>query len=550
MKVAIIGLDGATFDLIMPLIQQGRLPVLKGLIENGARAKLLSTVPPLTAPAWVSAFTGTNPGKHGIFDWFTVERDGRIVNSTDIRSKTLWDLLNECGKKTIVVNVPMTYPPRRLDGAMVSGYIPPGEEDEYTYPSGLKRELVQAGFRIGGRRTYFLHLSNQVRELMDTSDGVYAASLYLIKKGAWDFLMVVFDAVDIAQHHYWKYLETTDARYDVEPDRGYDKVIPEVYEKMDSLLGKLIENFDEDTLVAIISDHGFGPVHTDISVNGFLMQLGLLKLRSSDPGSALEPLRSNIRRLALRVLEALGIDSLPHNSIAFRAARRLLRMSQDAYSADSVHSIYRAIDFERTKAFFPSGSGHYIRINVKGGDLKGSVETGEYERLRTRIIDELYALKDPRTGDQVIEKVYRREEVYRGSEASKGGDLLIQPRAGYEVQPLRELSEGPVLIPTHTHSGHRPDGILIMSGPHIRRGGSFDEVNIVDVAPTVLHAAGAFVPKDLDGRVLTEMFEPDFVASHRPMYSDRTTTSEGGGKPYSAQDEEQLMRRLKDLGYV
>jgi len=547
MKVAVIGLDGATFDVIMPLLKQRKLPVLKRLIDNGARAKLMSTVPSVTAAAWVSAFTGNNPGKHGIFDFFTVEsKDMRLVNSTDIRCRTLWDLLNESSKITIIIDVPLTYPPKKVRGAIISGMFVPNEESEFVYPSELKREIVDAGFRIERKRYYLSYFSDKdglFKEILDMSQRTCEATLYLINKLKWDFLMVVFTAPDRAQHFYWKYMDATHPRYDSESGRKCGKVIPEVYEKLDTMLGKLLENFDEDTLVVVMSDHGFGPVHTDLYVNRLLMQLGLLELRS---GSFLHILlrRTNIQRLAVRLLKALHLESLAKSSIAFRVGSRLF----------GTESLDRSINFERTEAFFPSRSGQYIKINLKGRDPGGTVEPGKpYEKLRSYLAKELCDLRDPKSGKQVVEKVFMREEIYHGPEVSRAPDLFLIPTTGYALQA--ELSQGELLMPSREEisdvsGGHRPEGVLIVAGPPVRRGVSLDEVNIVDIAPTVLYAAGAPIPRDMDGSVLSEMFDPAFLASHPQMHSDRIRWSKVSGKPYSPEEEQEITKRLRALGYI
>jgi predicted AlkP superfamily phosphohydrolase/phosphomutase len=146
-KVLVIGLDGATWDVIMPYVDQGEMPNIKKLMDSGSWGNL-STVPGKIFPfyeayqsatAWVSFMTGTTPEKHGVF-WFTKKpkngdplwwwkKNGDLVSSRDIRVPKIWDILSKKNKKSIVINIPMTYPVQKLNGWMITGFMtPPGKQ--------------------------------------------------------------------------------------------------------------------------------------------------------------------------------------------------------------------------------------------------------------------------------------------------------------------------------------------------------------------------------------------------------------------------------------
>ena len=173
--------------------------------------------------------------------------------------------------------------------------------------------------------------------------------------------------------------------------------------------------------------------------------------------------------------------------------------------------------------------------------------------MRDHLINELLNLRDPRTGTEIIENVFRREEVYRGPETEAAPDLLLVPRRGYAFQA--ELGQGELLMPSRevisdVSGGHRPEGVLIITGPHVRSGVSLAGANIVDVAATVLYAAGLPIPNDMDGRLLSEIFDPAYVTSNRPTYSEHPTAAKVSGMPYSSEEEQEIMDRLRALGYV
>jgi len=214
-RVLIIGLDGATFDLIMPWVQEGRLPTFERLIREGASGEMESVIQPITAPAWASFLTGKNPGKHGIYDFYRREPGSynmRPVNRNRVVGKTLYELLSEGGKKVGMINVPMTYPPRPVNGFIVTGMMtPPGAS--FAYPPQLQRELLTRGYRVeldtwyksGKEKEFF-------KELMGVLKRREEAFLALMEGRPWDFLVCVFRATDLVQHHFTPIIPTSTKR--------------------------------------------------------------------------------------------------------------------------------------------------------------------------------------------------------------------------------------------------------------------------------------------------------------------------------------------------
>ena len=155
-RLLVIGLDGASFNVLDPLIENGHLKNLAGLIAGGARADLETTFPPITAVAWSSFMTGKNPGKHGIFEFVRLDHDSRrelAVNASFRQGSAIWDLLSDAGERVVVHNFPCTYPPRKVNGLMIADFMTPRGRKDFTYPASLLSDLEA---RFG---PYRLHLS-------------------------------------------------------------------------------------------------------------------------------------------------------------------------------------------------------------------------------------------------------------------------------------------------------------------------------------------------------------------------------------------------------
>ncbi|KPJ59648.1 MAG: hypothetical protein AMS15_06760, partial [Planctomycetes bacterium DG_23] len=285
-KILLIGLDAATFELIKPWASQGLLPVFRDLMKRGTYGFLESTIPPQTPPAWTSALTGKNPGKHNIFDFLKTGRgsyDLTPVNSTDRKTSAIWNILSRAGYKVGVFNVPMTFPPEDVNGFMLCGFLAPSVDCVYTSPGHLKKELLQnvKGYKascslgplISGNEEAFL------QDLYLYTEKQEEAALYLYDRYRPDFFMVGLFALDTLQHYFWRHMDKGHPLHDPEKSRKFGDAILKYYQRLDKLIKRLLEMVDEETVVSIISDHGAGPLHKELRANKYLESLGLL-LRS------------------------------------------------------------------------------------------------------------------------------------------------------------------------------------------------------------------------------------------------------------------------------
>ena len=548
-KVFVIGIDSATFDVINPLINRGYLPNLERLISNGVSGKLRSTMPPVTPPAWTSFMTGKNPGKHGVFDFYASTSfgyDRPVLNSKYIKSRTIWKLLSEHGKKVGAINVPMTHPAEE-----VNGFIIPGMQygldtgNDFAYPPGLMQELEKA---IGGYKVLYgdmislytdryKDLLKEWREIVKMRE---KAVLYLMEKHEWDFFMAVFYSVDVMQHHFWKYYDKSHPEY--KPSE-YSEIIPEFYRYIDSSAGKILDRLDEDTIVMVVSDHGAGPEHKAFYINKWLAGQGLLSFKKKY--TYLWKMR--LPHMMYKVLRRSGVKAIewtvpiPYLPFLWRHI--------DPREGLRVHEL---IDWSRTRAYAGNHTEQGIYINLKGREQGGIVAQGEeYEKTRELIIEKLGDLNDPATGTRIVDRIYKKEEVYHGPYTHLAPDIFLDMKDGsYLIQ--KEVYHKELFKPADKSSGtHKMDGIFIMKGADVKQGVRVENLSIMDIAPTILYAMGLPVPGDMDGKVLNNLFQDSFKETHPVKYLDAESegiTDEQG--VYSPDESGKMKKMLRDLGYM
>ena len=525
-RLIVLGWDSATFDVIDPLLEAGRLPNLAALIERGYRAPLRSTWPPMTDCAWTSAFTGANPATHGIFgSWYRAPGAYacRYFSSRDRRAPAVWELAPE--PSFLVWNVPMTFPPDEVNGAMVAGYgAPPGSR--FTEPAGLQDELLRR-WPVDDLLDRAPHgslpsfLADLVRGLEVQAEALPWAAH---QTGA-DCVLAVWPHVDRAQHFFWRYRDT---------DHELAGAVDRVYEAMDTATGAVVEAFP-DADVLVVSDHGAGPLYGDLNMGPWLASKGYATYgarKRSVLADVAWALPAPVRKLGRRVAPGLARGAM--------AAR--------------LESQLAPFEWATTRAFM--GVHSDLWLNLKGREPEGVIEPGEAEALLDEIGAALLAQRDPATGNPVVAAVHKREEVYSGPALDLAPDLIVDTwSAGYRVAPGREAG-GPVVVPAAPLAGvhaswssdHRPVGIFVAAGPDVATG-TGDEAALYDVAPTCLALLGAAVPSGLDGKVCTAALSETFLSANPIRESDAASTRSGEGT-YSEEEAAAVAAHLKDLGYI
>lgn len=548
-RVFIIGLDGATFDLILPWIKEKRLPSLSYMMENGVYDELKSTIPILTPAAWSSFMTGKNPGKHGIVGFFTREKDSyavKVVNSTDRVAREIWTILSENGKKVGIINVPLTYPPKSVNGFMITGMMTPPNSDNFTYPTLLREEVekVVGGGTLDPLLTSLEREDVFINELFDSTEKLAKISLLLIEKQEPDLFMVVFNSTDYIQHRFWKYIDPQHPEYKAENSVRYRKMVLQFYQKIDEILGNFLKMADERTTVIVMSDHGAGPLHKYIHVNSWLIQTGLLKLRKRLT-TRLKRFLYKIGITPFKIVNTLFSIHLGNIRIKTnRTDKKLQNISTKLFMS------FSDVNWSKTKAY-SIGTG-IIYINLKGREPSGTVSPGqEYESLRDQITTWLYELKDPETGELVIEKVYKKEEVYSGPHIDTLPDLVFIPKPGYTTFEDHRFAADSVITISKSVSGtHKLNGIFMMKGDGIKKSTTLQDTSIMDVAPTILHLLGLPIPTDMDGKVLKEALTSSYLRLNPIKYAKDSTRFFLKKRDKVYEDDAEIKSRLQALGYI
>jgi len=560
-KVFVFGVDGATFDLIKPWVKEGKLPHFRKLIDEGVHGGLESSFPPITPQAWSCFLTGKNPGKHGIYHFFDLQPDSykiRYVNASVRAGKTIPRILSDMGKSAGLLNVPMTYPPEEVNGFIISGLDSPSFSSDFTFPPEMKEEIKE----MVGEYVIDLRLKGSMNhkkrdrilpEILRMEDIRAELMKKLMKKYPLDFFMTVFIGTDRVQHHYWKYMDPRHENYCAKDVKRYGNTILKVYEHADKILGEIIDLLDDDTSLIVISDHGSGLATNKVFyANKWLRENGYLVLKESAKSKSIKS-KVNVflfdiirksKRSLIKYLPATGKEYLLKYFTPLR---------------ENVQSflLFSKIDWSKTEAFSDE-LGDGIRINMKGRAAEGIKEKGkEYEDLRNEISEKLLDLTDPATGKNVVEKVFKREELFHGRYLYKAPDLLLQFKDyEYRMRPsdstIYDSRQGPlgkVNIESRTSGSHRSNGILILWGKRFKGGYEIKGSKIVDIAPTILHTMGLPVPDDMDGRVLADAFVEDVkVIVSKTKTVEQVSTSEKD--PYSKTESAEIEKRLRGIGYL
>ena len=487
MKLLVIGLDCAAPAL---LFGDERLTNVRRLMEGGCYGRLESVVPPITIPAWQCMVTSQDPGSLGVYGFRNrADRSyGKldIVNSKSFKAQSIWDYLAMEGKRSVVIGVPPSFPPRRLNGISVGCFMTPSVEDDYTFPPQVKdeiRDLVGEylvdvkGFRTDDKAW----LRDQIFEM---SRKQFTVVRHYLQKADWDYFHFVNIALDRVHHGFWKYIDSTHPDY--EPDSPFASVIPDFYAHLDEEIGRVLELLDDETAVLVVSDHGAQALHGGFCINEWLVKEGLL------------------------VLNEYPDKVTPFGQLS--------------------------VDWEKTRVW--SEGGYYARVffNVKGREPTGVIEPSDYESFRDTIAGRLEALPTPE-GKPMGSLVFKPEQIYQ-SVKNIPPDLIVHFGAldwrsiggvGYQgTFYVRENDTGP------DDCNHAQFGAFILAAPNVPPLGELQGARLLDIAPTLMEVGGYEIPDSFQGRSL---FDGSLAEGQQ----------DGG---VSAEGEEIIRQRLSGLGYI
>jgi len=435
-KVLIIGLDGVPYSFLKQLIDEGFMPHTKALVSTGTLCRMDTSIPEVSSVAWTTFMTGVNPGKHGIYGFMDLRPgtyDRFFPDFRFVKRDTFWEIIGRTGnggKRSIVINVPSTYPARELNGILISGFVAI-DLKKATYPDTYVPFLEGIGYRLDvdatkARKSMDL-FAEDIRETLTKREEVFK---HFIEREEWDLFIATISETDRLHHFLWAASD--------DPSHPYHGFFIEIYRWIDRIIGELCGKVDEDTAIFLVSDHGFTHIRSEVYLSRWLYEEGYLKFVKYPPES--------------------------HRDIA-----------------------------KGTRAFCLDPARIYI--NLKGKYPAGSVEgDGEFDALREEIRDKLYDLKF--NGEKVVKRVYYGEEIFHGPEFANAPHLVVVPNYGFDFKgALNKDSVFGKSIFTGMHT--RDDALFFINREIGRR-----DVNIVDLAPTILKETGWKEEQDFDGSIL------------------------------------------------
>ncbi|WP_049925539.1 alkaline phosphatase family protein [Halopiger goleimassiliensis] len=521
-RAFVLGFDGVPWRLIERWSAAGELPNFARLREEGASGPLESTSPPTTPLAWPSIATGVWPDKHGIYGFQNLSSSysHEMYTSHDLKQPALWEQLSPAH----VGNVPMTYPPREIDGTTVTGMMTPSTETEYTHPPSLRDEV--------DRRIPDYEISLDYPEYADRLDAFEDAVDEMLTKRRelmrlqmeeagddWELFFFVYTAPDRFQHLIW----------------DMDRLLAH-YKRLDDVLGEVIEYTEaRDADLYVVSDHGFGEIDHLVYVNHVLEREGYLFRREDDGArGALASLGISRDRITT-ALERVGISE---ERLVSTLPRTLLDTVAEQIPGE--HALYD-VDFDRTVAFVHDGGNCYVNDTERFED--GVVDPAEIPDIKAELVEVFESVTD--ADNTQLLSVEDGDELFPTDDASP--DLVVNGIDGYES---RTTITDEVLGDTGTYAAsHRSTGIMLCRGPSIEPGATLRGARVVDVAPTLLHGIGRPVPTNADGRVLFDAFDPESrPARTKVARTDVTRTDREDGDV--DEDFTDVEDRLKGLGYM
>jgi len=463
-KVFVIGLDCGAPQLIFDLWRD-QLPNLSRLFKHGLYGDLMSTIPCITVPAWSSMLSSKDPGTLGFYG-FRNRADYSyskltIATGAAVKEKRVWDYLGEADKKSVVVGVPQTFPIHPINGWLISSFLTPSTtnpQTQWTHPLELRDEVN----RVLGGQTYDVDVPQfrtddkdfLLKQIYDMTDKRFKVLNYLLREKPWDFFMFVEMGVDRMHHGFWKYMDRTHPKY--EPGNPYENAIRDYTIHLDKLIGELLAQLDDDTVVLAVSDHGAKKMDGGICVNEWLWRNGYLALQAAPPEGTITP------------FDKIGVD------------------------------------WGKTTAW--SEGGYYARVflNVEGREPQGTIKQSDYAKVREELAAGLAAIPDP-DGRPIGTISFKPEEIYHNVRGIAPD--LITYFGNLQWRSVGSFGHGGV----HTFendigpddANHAPNGMYILYDPKQDYGGRrMDGPQLMDVAPTILDIMDVPIPADMQGKII------------------------------------------------
>jgi predicted AlkP superfamily phosphohydrolase/phosphomutase len=531
-QTLLIGLDGATFTVLDPLMEEGDMPFLRDFLSKGVRAKLLSTPNPLTPPAWVSMITGRSPGNHGIFDFIWAEQRKAdhyftLYNFRDIQCETIWSIVSRQQGRVGSLNFTMMSPPPPVLGYIVPGLVSWKHMRRNVYPRELYSELQAIpGFNVkevawdfdlekkAERGIPEEEYENWIRFHIRRENQWFEILRYLMKHHPCHLTAILLDGMDKILHMGWRFLDPESSHLGISAsERNIRNLCVEYFCKLDRFLEDLVTLAGPDARVFLASDHGFGPSQFVFRANVWLHEHGYLTWRNLD-----------------------DLDEKDREG-----ARRL------------VDRHFVLLDWDRTTAYARTvtSNGIYIRVAQRPGEP--GVPVDQYESFRKELMEKLLDVQEPETGERVIQRILTKEEAFPGDHNDQAPDLTLV-MADYSFISI--LNKAPaVLRRPHVDGTHYPEGIFVAAGKGIRKGTQVPRLSILDVAPILLYSLGLEIPMNFEGHLPEEIFEPSHLREYlvrigAPTQPPDSNSVKEERQATSEDEEKQIFEQMRALGYL
>lgn len=456
-KVLVIGLDCAAPELVFEKWID-ELPSFKRMVDEGLWGPLKSTIPAITVPAWQCMVTSKNPGQLGIFGFRNRSEYSYdnfwIANSAAIKEPAVWDVVGREGFKVGMIGVPQTYPPKPVNGFMVTDWLAPDTNAEYTFPDYIKDDVKQAvgDYVLDVEKFRTDNKDELLEEIYDMTRKRFDLVMAFLKQKPWHFFMFVEIGLDRIHHGFWKYHDKTHRKY-VAANK-YESAILDYHKYLDKRIGEILDALDEDTVVLVVSDHGAKKMEGAININDWLIKEGYMTLKSRHEG--------------------------------------LVKLEK----AD--------VDWDKTIAWGLGGYYGRLFLNVKGREKQGVIDPEDYEKVRDEIVEKLAAITDEK-GNNIGTHAYKPQDVYSGPNIDQAPDLIVYfgdlfwrstGTIGHDSIHSFETEVGP------DDAVHAQHGIFILWDPREKRGRKLEDLEIYDVSPTVLSVMGIDIPEDMEGKAI------------------------------------------------
>lgn len=517
-RLLIVGIDGGTFDIILPYVKKGKLKLFKRLIEEGSWGILESTIPILTPPSWTSSYTGVNPGKHNIYDFFEYDertKSLKVINSTKRRYPAFWEILREKGIEVALYNLPCVYPVDKVKGFIVSGMGTPKNSKGFAYPKELEDYLYKIKKGRFGSDTIYLEEGKRekfVEDVFEVTENDEEIFLNILKDKDAVVNMFVYDESDKLMHFF--YHDYDETHYAHDGKSKFKDVILRYYEKIESGIEKFLKHFGDCDLI-VYSDHGFGPLYKDLYVNNLLVKWNYLILKE---GFAKEKKSFDLKSLFKPVVPI-----------------KLRKLIREKFFKSPLENPLYYYDLNSSKAVYTSVSGRSIII----------LDKEKRENIGNELKNLLENYLDFQNNVKPFKRVYKREEIYWGENIHEAPDLVIEEDGRYAFKcewSFRELEEAKQYGALKSGS-HRKEGMLILYGKSFKKSQRIENINVMDICPTILSYLGLPIGKEMDGKVIDSFVEERKVDFEEYKNIREKTEEENF-------EDEELKRKLKNLGYM